>query len=317
MNVTSTPKIFRWDDPGAPQTSQTAGSTNAIIKACLVGTGGIAYGSKPSAGWSVAFEDAGAHQLVVRNDPVLGNGAFMKFDDSNTQYTGLMGFESMSDINTGVAPTRATNVWGYKASTASHPWILIADERTFYFNVFPFGNLATQFLSSQGHYILGGGDFTRFDDKPGVFVTGKFAQHSTNNDNFGGSGNVSSFSLNCTRRPVGSIVPTPSMFTSLNQSSWMGFGSTQASRNFPAAGGSCWAKFPIYASTSEIFGYMRGVWCPMSIVLYDQDSEYMSRIKPSLQMGFEELVTIGGQEASSTHAQYVLGLETKRSWDLY
>lgn len=86
MAVTrTTPIVYDSGDAGAPQiiipigTQVIATMQNvlAVIKACLVGTSGTAYGSKAAAGWTLAYDsstDATNPRMALRQGNVTTNG---------------------------------------------------------------------------------------------------------------------------------------------------------------------------------------------------------------------------------------------------
>lgn len=59
--MSSTVRYYRYDDAGAPTITGQVGSLTTLLRTVLVGTAGIAYGSKPSAGWTEQFAGTG-HQ---------------------------------------------------------------------------------------------------------------------------------------------------------------------------------------------------------------------------------------------------------------
>lgn len=141
-------RLFMSTDPGAPVFTATVGSLCDLLKTCLVGSGGVAYGSgsaaKAAAGWTVEFEDAVAHKLVLRNSPALGSGYYLRIIDDGTGTSAtaanahVQGYSSMSDIDTGTDATPAA-VAGWpggrieKAESAGStpiPWAVVADEKT-------------------------------------------------------------------------------------------------------------------------------------------------------------------------------------------
>lgn len=134
-------RLYLSSDTGAPALGNTVGALNNVMKTCLVGSGGIAYGSVPAAGWTNEYEDAGAYKLVLRNSPAEGTGYFLRLldDGTGTSATAAMahvqGYSSMSDIDTGNDATPPA-VAGWpgarieKGSGSNLPWALIADERT-------------------------------------------------------------------------------------------------------------------------------------------------------------------------------------------
>ena len=133
----STVRYYRWDDAGAPVLSGQVGALNAVLRACLVGTSGIAYGSKPSAGWSEAFIGAASNIAAFRNNPADGaSGCYVRVNDNAPGSAGaresqIQAFASMSDINTGVNETASP--WIRKSSTAdatARRWLVVADGMT-------------------------------------------------------------------------------------------------------------------------------------------------------------------------------------------
>lgn len=132
------PTVYRWDDLEAPVGAGTGESVNRILTACLVD----GYGDKPGAGWTREFASEDNLKVAYRNDSIEGTGMFLKVDstyanplNSDSQVTG---YESMSGVDDG------TGVFLYLAysyiktsnqseSTQARPWVLIADNRFFYF----------------------------------------------------------------------------------------------------------------------------------------------------------------------------------------
>lgn len=180
MTITTTRK-YRWDDAGAPTLNGTVGSLITVLKTCLVGTSGIAYGSTPAAGWTTEYEDSGAYKIAFRNSIAAGgSGAYVRVldDGSGTSADGrqahINAYKTMSDVDTGTDATPAP-VSGYPgkrieksnaATSTAVPWYMLADERTFY--------ICTQ-VTSRGRGILyGAGDFHSHvpGDSFNVFVCG-------------------------------------------------------------------------------------------------------------------------------------------------
>src|SRR5690606_21289348 len=102
-------RYFRWDDASAPTLSGTAGSLLELLRACLVGTDGVAYGSgeneKLAAGWTEEF--TGTNVAVFRNSLAAGGtGDYFRIDDNGIAVGGareamLTAYNTMSDIDTG------------------------------------------------------------------------------------------------------------------------------------------------------------------------------------------------------------------------
>ncbi|WP_028579442.1 hypothetical protein [Desulfogranum japonicum] len=133
------PTVYKWTDTGAPRLTGGIAGGLATLQACLV-TG---YGGKPAAGWSMPFEDLANGVAVFRN---AGSGAFLRVthDLSAMRYSGrsmaFEAFEAMTDINTGTErmPLTASEysyiqVSDYATNTYAYPWVIIADDKSFYF----------------------------------------------------------------------------------------------------------------------------------------------------------------------------------------
>lgn len=183
---TSTPKVFRWDDPSAPQLTGQNGALLSILSACLVGTSGVAYGSgasqKASAGWSAPFTNTATKGVFRNSTSAGGTGCYVRIlDDGSLAATAkeatMIAYDAMTDIDTGTGATPGTTgFYVRKSETDSstvHPWILIADECTFYFWID--SNLATPTAASNAQAIYGAGDYISFasSDTTRYFCAGK------------------------------------------------------------------------------------------------------------------------------------------------
>lgn len=130
--------IYRSTDSSAPTLSGTAGDlVNLLDKVLADG-----YGSKSAAGWTKAF--TGTNKRVYRAPS--GSRLYFRVDDTGAVGAGgaqeglIVGYESMSDVDTGTGPfpTAAQMTNGAairKSSTANattHAWIAFADARTIY-----------------------------------------------------------------------------------------------------------------------------------------------------------------------------------------
>lgn len=100
-------------------------------------TGTITVKMAP-AGWDKPF--SGTNLAVYRSPNVLGTRNWLRVDDTATQNGRVVGYESMTDVNTGVGafPTAAQISGGAYwpkangANATARPWLVIADDRTFY-----------------------------------------------------------------------------------------------------------------------------------------------------------------------------------------
>lgn len=128
-----TVRVYRSDDASAPVLSGQVGALIGVLDACLVD----GYGSKTAAGWAKEF--TGTNLRAYR----AASGARMRLrvDDTAAQEGRIVGYESMSDVNTGTGPfPTSTQMSGglfvRKSATANataRPWILIATGTAFYF----------------------------------------------------------------------------------------------------------------------------------------------------------------------------------------
>lgn len=124
-----TVRYYRYDDASAPVISGAAGSFVAALRACLV-TG---YGSQLPAGWTEEF--TGTNKAAFKG--AGGTGFLLRVDASGTANARVIGYESMSGIDTGTNgfPLEAQLSGGeymyHSALTdgTARPWIIVADER--------------------------------------------------------------------------------------------------------------------------------------------------------------------------------------------
>ena len=104
----------------------------------VTGTGTITAKAAP-AGWSKVY--SGTNKAAYKSSSAEGTGCFLRVDDTNAQYAVVFGFESMTDVDTGVnrfptviqAPSGLG--WGKSATAGSttRPWAVVVDDRIFYF----------------------------------------------------------------------------------------------------------------------------------------------------------------------------------------
>lgn len=131
--MTATVRVYKSTDTSAPTLTGQVGSLVALLDACLVN----GYGSSTAAGWTKPY--------TATNKAVFYMGAgtprmYIDVDDTGTQESRLVGYESMSAVATGTGPfpTAAQlsgGIFYRKSSTAdatARPWLLVACERAFY-----------------------------------------------------------------------------------------------------------------------------------------------------------------------------------------
>lgn len=171
------PIYYDSSDASAPQiTANSPASVLAVLKACLVGTSGTAYGSKASAGWGAPYEDIPNTKLVLR--AASGNRHFLRLGDPSVIQAGTNSYgrryflarvyENMTgiDTGTGAVPTVAQKAlnsyyWAWAchansnaASTQNIPWSLLADDKFFYFRTFASAGInSTSYVSTTVYYF--------------------------------------------------------------------------------------------------------------------------------------------------------------------
>ena len=125
-------------------------------------TGTITVKMAP-AGWSKTY--SGTNLAVYRGDDVTGTRLYLRVDDTGTTNARVVGYESMSDVNTGTMPfpTAAQQSGGYywpKANAANgtaRGWTVIGDGRTFWVHL----HTATTSIGVSG-WTGGFGDFSSY-----------------------------------------------------------------------------------------------------------------------------------------------------------
>lgn len=125
--------VYRWDDTNAPQLDKKPNCVASIFKACLV-TG---YGTKQSAGWSMAYEDMAANVKVLK-PPVSPNPAFHIRLSADTGYEmTVQMYKDMTDINTGTLILQCDTPYKYNSAErgggASGRWMMIATASSAWF----------------------------------------------------------------------------------------------------------------------------------------------------------------------------------------
>lgn len=130
--------VYRSSDPSAPVWSGAPGSTNAVLKACLV-TG---YGAKAGSGWTNPFTNGQVEVFRMGG----GNKRYLRCDDSMSASTSpyaarLVAYEAMTSDSVGANPfpTAAQQSLGLNIVRAQNTtlgakeWQIIATDKFFYF----------------------------------------------------------------------------------------------------------------------------------------------------------------------------------------
>jgi len=128
------PILYRWDDAGAPVARGERRSLCDILYACLV-TG---YGAKAAAGWTREYINGTSDKAAFRNNPATGSGFYLQVDGAaaaNAYQSLCRAFEVMTDVDSGAFPFAAAEqvATSSAAGTTARPWVLVADDRAFWF----------------------------------------------------------------------------------------------------------------------------------------------------------------------------------------
>lgn len=135
-----------------------------------------------SANWAKTF--SGTNLAAYKPNDVTATGCMLRVDDTGTRTCRVVGYETMSDINTGAGafPTlvqRSSGSYWSKSSTvdaAARPWVLIADGRTMYFSRAYYAAAATAYeLTVFGDMVP-----TKSGDAYSGLLSGMSADASTN-----------------------------------------------------------------------------------------------------------------------------------------
>lgn len=170
-------------------------------------------------GWSKVY--SGTNKAVYRSNDVQahGGGMYLRVDDSSTTTPRVVGYESMSDVDTGTGPfPTAAQVSGggywYKsaAGATARGYALFGDSRTFYIALGP------GYPNNNLHVLRGFGDGTARRPTGDAYAVFLCANTTSSNDSLGvlDVGNVSN-------------TWTPRPYT--------GLGTAQAGRCLPFVGG--------------------------------------------------------------------------------
>lgn len=122
--------IFQSTDASAPSLYGTAGTLITLLDAILVN----GYGAKSSLGWTKAY--SGTNKAAYLSPA----GHYLRVDDSANQYARVVGYHSMTDVDTGTEafPTSTQfsgGLYCYKSNTADgtqRAWVVYSDGNIFY-----------------------------------------------------------------------------------------------------------------------------------------------------------------------------------------
>ena len=129
-------------------------------------------------GWEKVFSKT--HVAVYRSTDLLSTRAFVRVDDSAGWAARVQLFESMTDVDNGIAPTPQTIAGGYywHKSTAGDNsgryWVCVGDRRGFYLAMAAYQSSSAATVANQGvvHYYAGDLNSYRSGDAWGAALTG-------------------------------------------------------------------------------------------------------------------------------------------------
>lgn len=307
----STVRYFRWDDPGAPTLTGEVGSLTNLLRKCLVGVSGVAYGAKASAGWQEKFIGAATNIAVFSNNAEDGgSGCHVRVADSAAGGGGARDcainiYAGMTDVNTGVLGSAA--VYFRKSGTlssAARPWFVVADGRTVWMQVWNNGDDVGYLYNTS---VLGFGDVESFYNAANTnryFIIGRLTDNSSYAETtaFRSAGSASnSFQV---ANPAGSGMEFGS-FSPKYGSGFLGFGnaSTPALLN----GNVVFSRDNVVYSGTNPVGTMRGVFLPLTSV---------SSLTPGSPVGDSDLIILGGSSyaGGTPNNEFRVGIDTHGPW---
>lgn len=177
----ATPAGLNGDWPVTSAASQSF--TFATTEASGTATGSITAKHAPL-GWAQVF--TGTNKAVFRSADVTGTRMYLRVDDSSTISARVTGYESMSDVDTGISPFptgtqfSGGNYW-YKskvANASARDWMIIGDGRLFYIyfapdetyqdagNCFAFGDFVSLKTGDPYSCLINGSDSTSYNGIP-------------------------------------------------------------------------------------------------------------------------------------------------------
>lgn len=171
----ATPAGLNGDWPVTSVTSQGFTFTTAVAAGTATGT--ITSRHTPL-GWDKEF--SGTNLAAYRSADVTGTRMRLRVDDTPAQHCRVVGYESMSDVNTGLNafPTATQQPGGLYwqksnvANASTRPWIIIGDSRLIYLYI---ANWSTQQEHGRGLVF---GDYASLNagDPYSSFITGHYVE---------------------------------------------------------------------------------------------------------------------------------------------
>lgn len=188
------------------------------------------------AGWAKTY--TGTNKAAYKPSDVTATGCLLRVDDTGTTNARVVGYETMSDVDTGTGPfPTSTQLSGgaywAKSSAANgtaRPWILIADGRMFYLAI-AYTNGST---TSYETFAFGDPNSTKSGDAYGCLITASSTDQSgssagsnlSNYDRSDGTGVNGACYMPRAYTGLGSAITVRKMFPPLSTSSLLFSGSS-------------------------------------------------------------------------------------------
>lgn len=120
-----------WRIASVPGSTTFTFATAGIADQTATGT---ITAKRAPAGWTKAY--SGTNKAAYQANSLASTRLYLRVDDTPAQYPKLIMYESMSDVDTGTKPGPTSGNFYFSksnlSSTATRPWTLYADHKSFY-----------------------------------------------------------------------------------------------------------------------------------------------------------------------------------------
>lgn len=305
-----TVRIYKSTDASAPVLSGQAGALIALLDAVLVN----GYGSATPAGWTKDF--SGTNLAAYR--PAGGNRLFLRIDDTGTTNGRGVGYEAMSDVNTGTGdfPTAAQVSGGMywpksvTANATARPWVIAATDRMLIMHV-----SASNTANATDASICMFGDIKSYkagDAYNTLHIAGTQSAVANNNNlhflssSLGNTANGHYMTRSYTQTGASLNVGKHTDRTKSNAATGMGAIAGVAYPNGPD-GGLYMAPLWVHeTSGSHIRGTLPGLWCPM----HEKPLEHLDTFSGTGAMAGKTFLALKMYNAAEAF------LEVSDTWDI-
>lgn len=189
----------------------TSGTTNFSFPTGVTGAVSAAGTVKvASLGWTKLY--AGTNLRAYKPSDPAANGMVLRVDDTGTINARVVGYESMTDVNTGTGPfPTATQLsgglyWGKSDSATNREWFVIGDSRGFYY-----GHAMSNAIGQMQTWFFGDAIPYRSGDVYATYLGGGNATYS-------GTANVLADAAYSYRSLAGGTLYAPRTYTALGSS---------------------------------------------------------------------------------------------------